>query len=148
MFIIATYIFTVLPVTAASLLGVVLSVVCTKQVDLTEAVDMYEHDLPSTEYIHQVLCRWKQCIYFIAFMTFTDTLRFKCMTHQFALDCFLTCILKGNLYLYSYQSMAAAIKECITQIIRVMLQLACTQPVTSCECELALLCAYPLWCSH
>ena len=70
MFIIATSIFTALSVTAASLLGVVPSVVCTQQVDLTEVpvVGLYEHDLPSPECVHQELSRWKQqyvlrCIY-------------------------------------------------------------------------------------
>ena len=70
MFIIATSIFTALSVTAASLLGVVPSVVFTQHVDLTEVVGMYEHDLPSPECVHQELSRWKQryvfrCIYCI-----------------------------------------------------------------------------------
>ena len=52
-------------------------------------------------------------ICFVVFTVFTDTLLFKFLTHRFALDCFLICILN----------------------IRVMLQLACTLPVTSCECE-------------
>ena len=53
MFIIATSIFTALHVTAASLLGFVPSVVCTQQVDLTEVVGLYEHDIPSTECVYQ-----------------------------------------------------------------------------------------------
>ena len=60
MFIIATSIFTALSVTAASLLGFVPSVVRTQQVDLTEVVGLYEHDLPSPECVHQELSRWKQ----------------------------------------------------------------------------------------
>ena len=81
---------------------------------------------------------------FVAFTAFTNTLRFKFLTYQFALDCFLTCILKGNFYLYSYQSMAAAARPATPTVhcnpmhypnIRVVLQLACTLPVTSCECE-------------
>ena len=60
MFIIATSIFTALSVTAVSRLGVVPSVVCTKQVDLTEVVGLYELDIPSPECVHQELSRWKQ----------------------------------------------------------------------------------------
>ena len=68
MFIIATSIFTVLSVTAASLLGFVPSVVRLQQVDLTEVVGLYEHDLPSPECVHHELLRWQQwyvlrCIY-------------------------------------------------------------------------------------
>ena len=76
MFIIATSIFTALSFTAASLLAFVPSVVRIQQVDLTEVVGLYEHDLPSQECVHQELSRWKQryvhrCIYGIY------TLRFK-----------------------------------------------------------------------
>ena len=56
MFIIATSIFTALSVTAASLLGFVPSV-RTLQVDLTEVVGLYEHDLPLPECVHQELSR-------------------------------------------------------------------------------------------
>ena len=35
-------------------------VVFTQQVDLTEVVCMYEHDLPSPECVYQELSRWKQ----------------------------------------------------------------------------------------
>ena len=60
MFIIATSIFTALYVTAVSRLGVVPSVVCTKQVDLTEVVGLHELHLPSPEFVHQELSRWKE----------------------------------------------------------------------------------------
>ena len=72
---------------------------------------MYKHDLPSLECVQLELSRWKQRYVlrgFVAFTAFTDTLRFKFLTHQFSLDCFLTCILKGNLYLHGYQRMEAA----------------------------------------
>ena len=48
-------ILTALSVTTASQLGVVPSVVCTHQVDLTEIVGLNEHDLPSPECVHQEL---------------------------------------------------------------------------------------------
>ena len=145
MFIIATSIFTALSVTAALLLGFVPSVVRTQHVDLTEVVGIYEHDLPSPECVHLELSRWKQryvirCIYGI-YKHFTIQI----LTHQFVLDCFLTCLLKGNFYSYSYPSMAAAarpatpaaaIKECNPihyPNIRVMLQLPCSLHPTSCE---------------
>ena len=121
----------------------------TKQVDFTEVVGLYEHDIPSPECVHQELSRWKQwyvlrCIYGI-YKHFSIQI----LIHQFALDCFLTCILKGNYYLYSYQSMSAAARPATPAAtmnlkeynpmhyptIRIMLQLACSLHVTFCECE-------------
>ena len=76
MFIIAVdNILTALSVTAAPLLGVVPSVDCTQQVDLTEVVGLYEHDLPSPECVHQELSIDRNSgMCFVAFTAFTDTL--------------------------------------------------------------------------
>ena len=77
MFIIAISIFTALSVTAALLLGFVPYVVRTQQVDLTEVVGLYEHDLPSPECVHQELSRWKQLYVLHYIQAFKNTLRFK-----------------------------------------------------------------------
>ena len=75
MFIIATSILTALSVTAASILGVVPSMVCTQQVDLTEVVGLYEHDLPSPECgLQELSIDGNSGMGFVAFTAFTDTL--------------------------------------------------------------------------
>ena len=88
-------------------MGLVTSVLCTKDINLQQAVEMYAGDLPSPE------------------------------------------LMDMELRMYKYQwsslpaaerppSLAKAIKECDRQVfpnIWTLLQIACTLPVTSCECE-------------
>ena len=91
---------------ATSVMGLVPSVLCTKDINLQQAVEMYAGDLPSE-------------------------------------------LMDMELRMYKYQwsslpaaerppSLAKAIKECDRQVfpnIWTLLQIACTLPVTSCECE-------------
>lgn len=75
--------------------------------DIVKAVDMYRDDLPSPELIHQKVRRWK--------------LKWE-----------------GKSLQDQPSSCAQAIKECDAQQfpnISQLLKLACTLPVTSCECE-------------
>ncbi|KAL6460935.1 hypothetical protein MHYP_G00309010 [Metynnis hypsauchen] len=76
-------------------------------VDISEAVALYQDDLPSPEVIHQELKRWK--------------LKWQAKSsHQRPSSC------------------ASAIKECDEMMypnIFKPLKIACTLPVTSCECE-------------
>jgi len=51
--------FSPLSVTSSTLLGLVPSVLCSQEVDITKAVDMYKHDLPTPELIDQEVRRWK-----------------------------------------------------------------------------------------
>ena len=51
--------FSSLAITATSLLGLVPSVICTKNVDIREALDVYSEDLPSPELMDMELARWK-----------------------------------------------------------------------------------------
>lgn len=99
--------FSTLAITATSLLGLVPSVVCSKNVDIREALDVYSEDLPSPELMDMELARWK--------------------AHYQQLP--------GD---KRPDSVAKAIKECDPDCypnIRVLLQLACTLPVSSCQCE-------------
>ena len=94
-------------VIAASLLGLVPSVLCLKDVELEAAVGKYNADLSSPELFEMELKRWKS-----RYMSMPSDLR--------------------------PASPAEAIKECdcvLPPNIRVLLQIACTIPVTSCECE-------------
>ena len=94
-------------VIAASLLGLVPSVLCLKDVELEAAVGKYNADLPSPELFEMELKRWKS-----RYMSMPSDLR--------------------------PASPAEAIKECDCVLfpnISVLLQIACTIPVTSCECE-------------
>ena len=91
---------------ATSLLGLVPSILCSKEVSIESAVKKYESDLPSPELFQLELKRWKN-----RYLTMPSDLR--------------------------PASPATAIKECDPAIfpnISVLLQIACTLPVTSCEC--------------
>ena len=99
--------FSVLAVTASSLLGLVPSLICTKEPDIAAAIQMYHNDLPSPELVPQEILRWKRQFMNIAVADRPSTL-------------------------------SAALKECNSMYfpnIRILLQLICTLPVTSCECE-------------
>ncbi|XP_037542842.1 52 kDa repressor of the inhibitor of the protein kinase-like [Nematolebias whitei] len=96
-----------LSATASSLLGLVPSVICNRHLDTTEIVSMYAEDLPSPELVDQEITRWK---------------------------------LKYGRVPGSQRpnTPAGSIKECDRDLypnLHVLLQLACTLPVTSCECE-------------
>ena len=99
--------FSSLAITASSLLGLVPSVICTKEVDIRSAVEIYREDLPSPELVSLEVTRWK--------------LRYEKMRAA-----------------KRPATPSAAIKDCDPlhfPNIRALLQLACTLPVTSCECE-------------
>ena len=101
--------FSPLAVTSAKLLSLVPSVLCSKDtpVDITEAVDMYHDDLPSPELMDQEMKRWR-----LKWEGIPPTLMPS------------TC--------------AQAVKQCdVHQYPNILqlLKLACTLPVTSCECE-------------
>ena len=92
---------------ATSLLGLVPSVLCTKIVSLEKAITKYESGLPSPELLELELKRWKS-----HYMPMLPQLR--------------------------PASPTAAIKDCDPDSfpnVSILLQLACTLPVTSCECE-------------
>ena len=92
---------------ATSLLGLVLNVLCTKEISFENALRKYEGDLPTPELFDLELKRWKN-----RYMSMPPQLR--------------------------PASPAAAIKDCDWDTfpnISVLLQIACTLPVTSCECE-------------
>ena len=92
---------------ATSLLGLVPSVLCARDVDLKAAITKYSDDLPSPELFQMELTRWKG-----RYLSMGPELR--------------------------QAPPALAIKECDTSLypkISVLLKIACTIPVTSCECE-------------
>ena len=92
---------------STSLLGLVPSVLCKQKPDLADAISMYKGDLPSPTLLPEELHRWEQ--------------RYKRKDPN---DCPNSC--------------AKAIKECQRESfpnLHILLQLACTIPVTSCECE-------------
>lgn len=92
---------------ATSLLGLVPNVLCSKDVELDAAINKYEADLPSPELFQMELKCWKS-----RYLSMPSDLRPK--------------------------SPAEAIKDCDSTSfpnISVLLQIACTIPVTSCECE-------------
>ncbi|KAL6484471.1 hypothetical protein MHYP_G00065160 [Metynnis hypsauchen] len=101
--------FSPLSVSASRLMGLIPSVQCNSDVmvDISEAVALYQDDLPSPEVIHQELKRWK--------------LKWQAKSsHQRPSSC------------------APAIRECDEMMypnIFKLLKIACTLPVTSCECE-------------
>ena len=100
--------FSVLAQTSAQLLELVPSVLCSgKEFDLSAAEQVYAQDLPSPELLQQELTRWK----------YVHTLK---PAKERATTC------------------AKAIKECDRLLfpnLYILLQIACTLPVTSCECE-------------
>ena len=92
---------------SASLIGIVPSICCTRDVDLEQALATYEQDLPSLELFSAELNRWKR--------------KFKETPEE-----------------NRPASPVEAIKQCDGDLfpnIRVLLQIACILPVTSCECE-------------
>ena len=92
---------------ATSLLGLVPSIQCSKETNLEAAIERYEADLPSPELFQMELKRWKN-----RFLTMSPNER--------------------------PASPATSIKDCDQAMfpnISVFLQLACTIPMTSCECE-------------
>lgn len=92
---------------ASLLLGLVPSILCSKDVDLQTAVSMYNGDLPSPEVFEMELKQWKN-----------KYTRKPADQRPF--------------------SPALPIKECDQDMfpnIYILLQIACTIPVTSCECE-------------
>ena len=92
---------------ATSLLGLVPSVLCSRNVNLNATVNTYTDDLPSPELFKMELTRWRS--------------RYLAMEPQLR-----------------PASPAVAIKDCDAALfpnISILLQIACTIPVTSCECE-------------
>ncbi len=92
--------------TVSTLLGLVpLNIHTNEVIDLTEIKQLYFNDLPTPETLEQELSRWKH-----KFQSYKEK--------------------PSNCY--------EALKHCDSQIfpnIHVLLQIACTIPVTSCECE-------------
>ena len=90
---------------ATSLLGLVPSVLCSRNVNLNAAVNTYTDDLPSPELFEMELTRWRS-----QYLAMEPQLR--------------------------PASPAVAIKDCDAALfpnISILLQIACTIPVTSCE---------------
>ena len=88
-------------------IGLTPAVICQRNVELSELVDLYKNDLPSPELVEQEVYRWKH--------------KYSSLSVEERPD---TC--------------AKSIKECDALFfsnIYVLLQIACTIPVTSCECE-------------
>ena len=95
--------------TAAKILTIVPSILCDedKEVDIRDIFELYSNDLPSPELLDQELVRWK--------MKYTSVSNDKIPS-----------------------SCAIALKGCDKDLfpnIYILLQIACTLPVTSCECE-------------
>ena len=91
----------------SQLLGLVPAVFCQRDVDLEEAVSLYNNDLSSPETIHEEIAQWKELN------------KRKPETERAA-------------------SCVQALKECNSTLfpnIHTLLRIACTLPVTSCECE-------------
>lgn len=92
---------------ASSLLALVPSILCSKNTSLETVARMYEGDLPSPELLEMELTRWKN-----RYMSMSPDER--------------------------PSTPAKAIKDCDCESfpnIFILLQIACTLPVTSCECE-------------
>ena len=92
---------------AASLFGIVPSLYCSKEVNFDDALEKYASDLPSPALFATEFKRWKA--------------RYERMSHD----------LRPT-------TPAQAIKDCDPDMfpnICVLLRIACTLPVTSCECE-------------
>ena len=98
--------FSPLSTTATSLLTLVPAIICARNVQWTRQCN-YHNDLPSPELVPQKIIRWK-----LQYENLPPDKR--------------------------PSTVAAAIKECDPLYfpnIRVLLKIACTIPVTSCECE-------------
>ena len=99
--------FSSLTVTASSLLGLVPSVICTKEPDISAAIQMYRQDLPSPELIPSEILRWK--------------MRFQAMPPDKRPSTPSGALKECNpTYFHN---------------VGTLLKLICTLPVTSCECE-------------
>ena len=99
--------FSKLSTTAGQLVGFVPSVICEREVNIEEAAELHANDLPNPELLDQEADRWKR--------------KFMVMTPE---SCPTTC--------------AAVIKVVDPMSfpnIFMLLKIACTLPVTSCECE-------------
>lgn len=99
--------FSSLSVNASYLLTIVPSVMFSKPSKLSEITAQYQQDLPSPELMEMEMCRWK---------------------------CKFSTVSADKLP----NSPSEAIKVCDAQLypnIRILLQIACTLSVTSCECE-------------
>lgn len=100
--------FSVLAETSSQLLQLVPSILCSvENAELSSVTQLYAQDLPSPELLQQELSRWKHM-----------------HVSKAASDRATTC--------------AKALKECDKLLfpnLYILLQLACTLPVTSCECE-------------
>ena len=93
--------------TASKLLGLVPAVLCKREIDMTEVVQLYSNDMTSPELFMQELTRWK-----IKYLAKLESDR--------------------------PSSCASALRECDQDLypnIYTLLQIACSLPVTSCECE-------------
>lgn len=93
--------------TASKLFGLVPAVLCKKDVDMSEAVQLYCNNIPSPEVFKQELMRWK-----IKFLAKTESDRPS-----------------------SCASALAECDKDLYPNIYTLLQIACTLSVTSCECE-------------
>lgn len=99
--------FSQLSASAGQLLGLVPSVICEREVNIEEVAQLYTEDLPNPELLDLEVQRWRR-----KFMTIDSESRPS------------TC--------------AAAVKACDRMTfpnLFVLLKIACTLPVTSCECE-------------
>ena len=100
--------FSAMAQTSSQLLGLVPSIMCCqKDLDISEAVKLYHDDVPSPELFDQEFARWQDMY-----------------LHKVADKRPTTC--------------ASALKECDSHLfpnISVLLQIVCTLPVTSSECE-------------
>lgn len=100
--------FSAIAQTSTRLLGLVPSVLCSQnELDVSEAVQLYHDDLPSPELFDEEFSRWRDI-----------------HTHKAVDQRPKTC--------------ASALKECDSNLypnISVLLRIACTLPVSSCECE-------------
>jgi hypothetical protein len=99
--------FSILSVTASSLLSLVPSVMLRKPVDLSEVVKQYHNDLPSPELVERELLRWKS--------------KYSALPMQHVPTSPSAAIKDCDAELYPN--------------IRTLLQIASTIPATSCECE-------------
>ena len=95
--------------TAAKILTIVPSILCDeeKEVDIQDILELYSNDLPSPELLDQELVRWKMKYASVS----NDKIPSSCAS-----------ALKGY-------------DKDLFPNIYILLQIACTLPVTSCECE-------------